>query len=371
MSERIAVKPGSNNALLDDVQKMRAADAKDMMGLTTGFAAQCREGNQIGSDYHPAYTASRPISHVVVTGLGGSAIGGDLLRSLMESVGDVPLLVNRDYELPSYVGKDTLVLCASYSGGTEETLAAYTAARERGAQIECVTSGGTLAARAAADGVSFCTIPGGQPPRASTGYLFFPLLSILQRRGLLSRSLDPDVKETLDLLDTLRDTYAPSVPTVENTAKQLALALHNRVPVFYGSQGYRGVVAVRWKGQFNENGKQHAFANVFPEQNHNEILAWTLCRRQAPRWSVVFLREPDEKETAPRIARRVEVTRRIIGRAAESHEVFAKGSSLLARMFSLIYLGDFASVYTAYLNQIDPTEIIGIDRLKTELAKLK
>lgn len=364
--------PRPEAALLDDPAAMRARDAHDIMALTTGFAAQCRDGARIGAEFAVrGSVARRPVANVVVTGLGGSAIGGDLLRSMMDAGGDVPLVVNRDYDLPAFVSPDTLVIAASYSGNTEETLSAYAQARARRAQMVCVTSGGELAARAEADRVPVCRIPGGQPPRTATGYMFFPMLAIVGGAALLDRSLDADVEEALGVLDRLAAAYGPDAPTASNPAKQLALALFGRVPVIYGSQGYRGVVANRWKGQFNENAKEHAFANAFPEQNHNEILAWTLCRRQAPRWSVVYLRDPEEREAAPRIARRVEVTKRIIGRAAEQHEVWAEGSSLLARMFSLFTLGDFVTVYTAYLNGVDPTDIGSIDRLKAELAKLK
>lgn len=357
--------------VLDNPAAIRALDPHDMIGLTVAFPDQCRQGEHIGADFTAAAPPNRTsIQNIVVTGLGGSAIGGDLLRCLADEYGEAPLIVNRDYSLPAFVSSQTLVLAASYSGNTEETLSAYTAARARRAQIVCVTSGGELARRADADGVPVCLIPGGQPPRASTGYLFFPLLAILARRGLLKRMLAAGITETTELLDRLRKDWGPETPLENNPAKRLALALHNRLPVLYGSHGYRGVVANRWKCQFNENAKQHAFANVFPEQNHNEILAWTLANRQAPRWSVVYLRDPTEREAMPRIARRVEVTESIIGDAAESHEVWAEGDSLLARMLGLFYLGDFVSVYAAYLHGVDPTTIDGIDRLKAEMAKL-
>lgn len=357
--------------LLDDPGAMRDLDPSGMMDLTVGFAAQCREAVRIAAAFAPGPVPQRPVNNVVVTALGGSAIGGDLLRCLAARETDVPLIVNRDYTLPAFVSKDTLVIAASYSGGTEETLAAYAQARQRGAQIVCVTSGGILADRADTDGAPVWRIPGGQPPRASTGYLFFSMLAALAWRGLLRRSVDADVEETLELLEDLRGEYGPSVATDANPAKALARELQGRVPVFYGAQEYLGVVAVRWKGQYNENAKSHAFANVLPEQNHNEILAWALARRQAPRWSVVYLRDPRERLETPRLAHRVDVTAKVIGRSVRSREVVARGESLLARMFSLVYLGDFASVYAAYLNGIDPTIIPGIDRLKSAMRRFK
>ena len=194
----------------------------------------------------------RSVKSVVITGMGGSAIGGDLLRTVMEAYGSVPLLVNRDYDLPAFVGPETLVLAASYSGDTEETLSAYKQARGRKAQIVCITSGGELADRAKADKVPEIEIPGGQPPRTATGFMFFPMLAVLAQRGLLNRDVAADTRAALALLDCLRAQYGPESPSGQNPAKQLAIALHARIPVIYGTQGYRGVIAVRWKGQFND-----------------------------------------------------------------------------------------------------------------------
>ena len=357
--------------ILDDPAAMRALDPRDMTGLLTAFPAQCREAVRIGSAFGLPAPGQRPIHQAVVGGLGGSAIGGDLLRCLMEADGEVPLVVNRGYTVPHFVGKETLFLAASYSGNTEETLAQYDQARHYRARIVCITSGGELAQRAEADRVPVCRIPGGQPPRSATGYLFFPALAILQKRGLLARSLDPDVTEAISLLDRVRATCGPEVPTAMNPAKQLAAELYGRVAVIYGSSPARGVVALRWKTQLNENAKQHAFAGAFPEIDHNEILAWTYARRQAARWSVVYLRDPDERLAAPRLARRVETTKKVIGRGVRNHEVRAEGGSPLARLLYLIYLGDLMSLYLAFLNGVDPTDIAGIDRLKADLARMK
>ncbi|HEV2474881.1 MAG TPA: SIS domain-containing protein, partial [Chthonomonadales bacterium] len=213
-----------------------------------------------------------------------------------------------------------------------------------------------------------CTVPGGQPPRSATGYLFIPLISFLQRSGLLRRDLSGDLADAVNRLTDMSALLGPAVPTAQNPAKQMAMALHGRLPVIYGSQGYRGAVAVRWKGQFNENAKQPAFANVLPEQNHNEILAWNLAARFGAEWSVIFLRDPSERSAGSRIARRVEVTAEIVGGSAQVIEVWAEGDSMLERMLGLFYSGDFITVYLAYLNGVCPTDIGSIDRLKAELA---
>jgi glucose/mannose-6-phosphate isomerase len=200
--------------------------------------------------------------------------------------------------------------------------------------------------------------------------MFFPLLGYLAHRRLLTRDLTGDMAETLARLETLSDRLGPNVPTTQNPAKQLAVALHGTLPVVYGSQGYRGAVALRWKGQFNENTKIHAFANVFPEQNHNEILGWMLARKQAQTWATIFLRDPEEVTASPRIAHRIQVTQRLIAQETEIHEVWAEGNALLTRLFHLLYFGDFVSAYLAYLYGVCPTNMESIEHLKAEMAKL-
>lgn len=358
------------DSLCDD-SLMNRIDPHDMMGLVQSFPLQCREAAGISPVSSAPGTVAKEIRQVVLTGLGGSAIGGDFARCLMEEVGSVPMIVNRDYTLPHWVGPHTLVIAASYSGNTEETVNAYAEAKAAGAQQAVITSGGKLRALAESDGVPIAIVPGGQPPRSATGYMFFPLMNLLMDRGVLNASLRQNVDEMLAVLQDIARRLGPQVPIANNRAKQMAIALYNKLPVIYGSQGYRGTVAMRWKGQFNENAKQAAFANVLPEQNHIEALAWVLAQKQAQNWAVVFLRDPAEITKSPRIARRVEITKEIIGSETPVHEVWAEGESLLARMFSLIYFADFMSVYLAYLNDICPTDMATLEYLKAELAKLK
>jgi len=357
---------------LSDQHARAQLDPHDMMGLVLKFPNQCREAIAVRWRFAAGRNESeaQEIRNIVVTGLGGSAIGGDFVRCLADEHGAAPLIVNRDYTLPHWVSASTLVIVGSYSGNTEETRAAYAAAVASGAQVAVVTSGGTLREKALIDGYPVAIVPGGQPPRSATGYMFFPMLNFLANRGLLAHDYTADMAETLAKLTELSGRLGPEVPTADNPAKQLALALHGKLPVIYGSQGYRGAAAYRWKSQFNENAKEAAFANVLPEQNHNEILAWELARRQAQTWSVVFLRDRGEAAESPRIARRVEVTKALLSGVADVHEIYAEGVSLLTRLFSLAYIADFVTVYVAYLNAICPTDIGAIDHLKTEMEKL-
>ncbi|MER3402072.1 MAG: bifunctional phosphoglucose/phosphomannose isomerase [Armatimonadota bacterium] len=351
--------------LLDDLGLLAKADPKGMMTLTLDFPAQCERAYQLATQFELPPLPRRP-RLIAVCGMGGSAIGGDYLRALFEAMGDLPVLVVRDYHLPQCVDAQSLVFAVSYSGNTEETLACYREAHARGAMLMTLSSGGMLQQYARADGYPHLQVPGGQPPRTALGYLFIPLMRLCERWRLL-----PDMRQayaqTQRRLVQTRERLAPALPSSQNSAKQMAQALHGRIPILYGSCGPRATVALRWKGQFNENAKQHAFAYTFPEMNHNEILGWVLAHQQATNWSVVVLSDPDD---SPKIRTRIEVTRKLVGESGPWHELVAEGESLLERLMYLTYFGDFVSLYLAYLNAVDPEAIDYIDTLKAELAKI-
>jgi glucose/mannose-6-phosphate isomerase len=362
MSDRMAV----DTSVLDDAARRAALDAQNMIALTHEFPEQCRKGLNIAMQFNPP-TPRLPIQNVVVTGLGGSAVGGDLLRVLVEDNGEVPLVVNRDYQMPAFVNDRTFVIAASYSGNTEETLSAFEDAQDRGALLACVTSGGELAQRAAHYGTPVAFIPRGQPPRSAMGYLFIPMLMAAHKVGVIRRDPTGDLQNAIALLEKAREQWNADVPFEKNPAKQLAAKLYGKLPIVYGSQAYSTVVAFRWKTQLNENTKIHAYSNGYPEMNHNEILGWVLAKQQVPNLAVVLLRDQMER---PKIVARVETTRRLFARAADVHEVFAEGQSLLARMLHAIYLGDWVSCYLALLYGVNPTDISYINLLKAVLEKI-
>lgn len=362
MSDRMAV----DTSVLDDAARRAALDAQNMIPLTHEFPEQCRKALDIAQQFHPP-TPRMPVQNVVVTGLGGSAVGGDLLRVLVEDNGEVPLVVNRDYQMPAFVNDRTFVIAASYSGNTEETLSAFEDAQDRGALLACVTSGGELAQRAAHYGTPVAFIPKGQPPRSAMGYLFIPMLMAAHKVGVIRRDPTGDLQNAITLLEKAREAWNADVPFEKNPAKQLAANLYGKLPILYGSQAYSTVVAFRWKTQLNENTKIHAYSNGYPEMNHNEILGWVLAKQQVPNLAVVLLRDQMER---PKIVARVETTKRLFARAAEVHEVFAEGQSLLARMLHAIYLGDWVSCYLALLYGMNPTDISYINLLKAVLEKI-
>lgn len=349
--------------LLDDLTRMRELDPSGMLAAIEALPEQVR--NAISLAHEAEIPGLGSIRNVVVLGMGGSAIGGDLTRALYETESTVPIFINRDYQIPGFVGPETLVIASSYSGNTEETLTAYEQAKERGAQIVALTTGGELARRAQAVGHPIIQIPSGLSPRAAIGYSFYPLIVLLVRLGLISDQSDA-FEESIAVLERQRERFGGVVPYSENEAKQLAVRLVDRFPLIYGGGGWKGVVAYRWKCQINENSKAVAVSNAFPELNHNETVGWEAPPSLTRLISVINLRD---KSDASYMQKRIDVTKEIMdGRVAEIIDLWAEGSSPLARMMSLIYPGDFVSLYLALLYKIDPTPVAMIDRLKKALA---
>lgn len=350
--------------LLDDPGFVTRLDPKGMYALTAQFPDQCREALGIVRRVDLGELTGSP-SVAMLTGMGGSAAGGGFVGALFDAQGSIPFVVNRDYTLPHYLGLGDLVFCASYSGNTEETLSAYSIAKKSGAHIVAVTSGGQLASLATADGFTVIQIPGGQPPRTALGYMFIPVLWCCERFGLLPKQ---GWDAAFDLLDSCKGKWGADVPFDRNPAKQLAAELRGKLSVLYGLGSWQAVVAKRWKGQINENAKNMAFANAYPELDHNEILGWVKASGQGvAQWAGVLLQDGTE---SPKMKARASATKALIGDQARFFSVSALGDSLLEKMLSLAYFGDFVSLYLAALNEVDPYNIDAIENLKAELARI-
>ncbi|MFH1502893.1 MAG: bifunctional phosphoglucose/phosphomannose isomerase [Candidatus Eisenbacteria bacterium] len=351
---------------MNDAGAIRQGDPGGMSRHLESFPAHLRDAQDIGRRAEISVSAEG-VSAVVVLGMGGSAIGGDLASGLLAGELRVPLAVNRGYDVPAYVGPDTLVFVSSYSGNTEETLSAYEAARARRARIVCATTGGEVARLAAELGHDRVTIPGGLPPRAALAYGLVPTLVVLARLGLTG-GVDERLDDAVSVAEDNVRLMGLDVPLERNPAKQLAAWFRTGIPVIYGTVPLTGVVATRWAGQISENSKTVAHVNVLPEMNHNEIVGWSGPRALAGEGRVVFLR--DEGDHA-RVAHRIAFTRDEIARTgAQVREVESRGATGLGRMISLVGTGDFASLYLATLNGVDPTPVEPIDRLKRTLAEL-
>ena len=297
---------------------------------------------------------------LIVAGMGGSSVGGRLAAGALGSWLRRPLALAMGYDIPSWIGCETLVLCSSYSGATEETLATYDAAKEAGAPRIVATTGGPLAERARADGVAVVPLPGGFQPRAAVGY---SLVTALEAAALCGAapSLRGEIEGAAALAGELAREWGPDGAD-DGEAKRLARSLLRTFPVITGS-GLTASVAYRWKCQINENAEVPAFASKLPEHDHNEIVGWAGAER---RLSAVFLEDPQADE---RVTRRVDVTADIAAAGAAIVErVSARGGTRLERLVSLVLLGDLVSLYMAVLRGVDPVHVHAIDVLKERLA---
>ena len=304
--------------------------------------------------------------NILVSGMGGSAIGGDILRSYALVRCAIPVVVNRDYVLPAFVNDRTLVLAVSYSGNTEETVSAYHQAKEYGADIIVISSGGKLSALARDEGFMVVEVPGGMSPRAASGYLFCPLALILEQMGLLTGA-SRDIQETAQVLSDLRAEINPVIADEGNPARVLAREMKDRIPVIWGSSAHSEIAALRWKAQINENAKAPAYYNIFPELNHNELVGFEVPGELLTCLQIIILRDPDDHE---QVRKRIQITHDIIRtKVAGVTEIETRGQSWLARLYSLIYMGDYASFYLALEYGINPTPVKVIDYLKAELAR--
>lgn len=345
---------------VDRRDELTSSDPLGMLARTEAFPDQCHEALKIAREVELPPLERLP-GLVMVTGMGGSAVGGDYARALFEAHGAVPFLVNRDDHLPNCVGLGDLVFVCSYSGETEETLACYEAAKTAGARIVAITSGGTLAERAEGDGHPVVLIPGGLPPRAALGLLFVPIAVVCETYKLLSAQ---EYERAFDLLRTAAGGW--TADGADRGPRELAQKLHGALPLFYGLGSWPGLVANRWRTQLNENAKQLAFTNVYPELAHNEIVGWLGAGRQGvDRFVVVTLKSGEGTE---RMELRQRLTEEAIGERAEFVDVIAQGEDLLSRMLWLSLYGDFVSLYLSRLNGVDPFPIDPIADLKKALA---
>jgi glucose/mannose-6-phosphate isomerase len=302
---------------------------------------------------------------IVVAGMGGSAIGGELLKDWAKAQIKTPIEVCRDYDLPAYADENTLVFATSYSGETEETLSVFLEALKRKCMTITISSGGTLQRFAQELDVPHLLVPSGMAPRATLPYLFIPLPCILQKIGI-APNMQKEYSDTVRILKQIGEENSPEIPSACNPSKTLATEIQGTIPTVYGFGFYRAV-AQRFKTQINENSKNPAKWEYLPELNHNEIVGWEEAKEFAKYFSVIFIRDKEEPEE---IKLRIEVSKELISRTLTGlFEVWSKGNSKLARMASVICTGDFTSVYLAILRGIDPTPVKSIDFLKRRLAE--
>ena len=342
-------------------------DQSGMYGLVKGFVEQLKKGKSIAETADISLDLMQGKDHVVVVGMGGSAIAGDIVRCFAVKEAPVPITVVRNYTLPAFVSEQTLVIISSFSGNTEETLSGMAQAMDAGASILCITSGGKVKALAEKNELPVLIIPGGIPPRAALGYSLSVLLVTLNRLGVVTLP-EAAWEEAFALLDEKIAEY--SDPDADHDAMAIARKLESCLPFIYSSNGMLETVNLRWRGQIQENSKMLASGNLYPELNHNEIMGWESSENSDihKKVGVIVLRDKDDHE---RIQHRMEVTRELLqDKAACWVEVQSAGNHALTRMLSLICLGDWVSLYLAFIREVDPTPIGLINKLKEELARV-
>lgn len=301
---------------------------------------------------------------IVVAGMGGSAIGGDLVAALAADHLTIPLLVWRNYRLPEFAGPKTLVVVSSYSGNTGEALSAYEEGRRRKCRLMAVTSGGELGRRASQESTEVYRLPQGFPPRGALAYSSMAMWAVLRDLKLV-----PDARQEIfnaaTVLEEVALRYAPACPLERNLAKQTAYKLHGSFPVIYAAADATSVAAVRWRGQLAENAKMLSAHHLLPEMNHNEIAGYQFPENVLKSVVVLFLRDPGEDGP---MSRRMEVTSELLQTRVKSVvHLHGVGETLTARLLSLIFLGDCVSFYTAVLNGVDPYPVEMIDTLKNRI----
>lgn len=344
-------------------EKILEIDKTKMVDNLGSFSGQIDSSEKVVNETNFTIDKSK-VTSIVISGLGGSAIGGDLLKTFLERQIEIPVFVNRSYFLPNFVSDKTLVIASSYSGNTEETISALKDALKRKAQIMCITTGGEIGKIAGENNLDLVKINGGLQPREALGYSFFGLLCSLAKMGFYELPAE-DIAETKELLKQKAKDYFLDPNT--NFPLTLAKNLQDKFILVYGSSDLHKTVAQRWKGQFCENAEHFSFANEVPEMNHNELVAFTKKNEFSEKVAVINLRDENEFE---RVQHRFNLIGRIFTQTAGfATDIISEGNSLLARTFHLIQLGDWTSYYLSILKGIDPTPVEILVNLKEELKK--
>jgi glucose/mannose-6-phosphate isomerase len=351
-------------SVLDSPSLYTQLDPSGMLQHLHRFPEQCRRAWDSSARLHlpPEYAS---VNRVVISGMGGSAIGGEFIRRLAAVDNSVPVAVHRDYGLPPFVDRNTLLIFSSYSGNTEETISCFAESLSTAARKLAITTGGKLRELAQQEGFPVLTIDYASPPRAAFPHSFVSLLGVFNALGLI-RDKTADFQEALQVLGSIAGEAGEGVPLASNPAKQLAAELHGRLSVVYGA-GLLTEVAQRWKTQINENSKAWAFYETLPELNHNAVVGYQFPPEVGARAMVVLLHSPLLHQ---RVSVRYRLTQEILAQQAVKHRtVEATGRGALAQMLGMVLLGDYVSLYLAMLNRVDPSGVPQIDYLKSRLSQ--
>ena len=354
--------------VLDNLARISELDSQGMFQMVYDWAELVEDLLQHSFEVPEQITVSQstisyiePVSQIVICGMGGSAVSGDYLRTYLEKVLNLPIIIQRNYHIPAFVSKNTLLILISYSGNTEETISCLIAAFKKSAKIVGIGSGGNLADFCNKHNLPFFPIPSGFQPRASFPLLFFPLLKILDTMNLTPYDQSA-INETISIFRQMRQELHIERPTTDNQAKQIARKLHRRIPVIWSPFG---CIANRMKCQLNENSKILAMAEELPELNHNHVVGLESWTEDNPFIVIAFRFQAE----SPNVKLRFEITKEIVGKKVDIVEISARGSNLLSQLFSATYFGDYISMYLAILNNQDPNTVDSIVYLKQQLEQ--
>ncbi len=326
-----------------------------MRAYIENFTGQLSEALSISEKIHFGFN-KQAIQNIVIAGLGGSGIGGSIVKDLVFASCPIPIIGCKDYNLPNFVNKNTLVICNSYSGNTEETIEAYHQAKKKGALIFCISTGGKLIDLAKADNFPFITFPGGNPPRACLAYSLVQLLVLFEKLGLHNLDIRTEINTSIANLDL-------QSKTIEAEALPLAKQLHGKIPVLYALEGNDGLVT-RFQQQLQENAKILCWHNIIPEMNHNELVGWADANNGV---AVLVLRSQFDYE---KNIKRLEIIQPIIKSKVETFEILhGKGNSPIQELLYFIHLTDWMSFHLSELRQVDSIEVNVIDFLKSSLSQ--
>ncbi|TFG10096.1 bifunctional phosphoglucose/phosphomannose isomerase [Candidatus Heimdallarchaeota archaeon] len=358
---------------LDDRNVVEAIDAAKQLEILSQWHILFKEAREVSLElkipknykWKGNETSYSTPTNIVICGMGGSAIAGDYLFHLLKEELSIPVLVNRDYNLPSFVSETSLVVCVSYSGNTEETISCFKNGLEKSSMIITVSSGGLLEKLSTTVGIPHIKIREGIPPRSGLPLIYTALLTILEKLGLIE-NMDASIKETIEVLEKLSKEYSIEQRTDENLPKNIAYGLYNTIPVFVGHT-FLSPIANRAKCELNENSKLLAISEVIPEQNHNGIVAWDNPSKAMNDVAVVLFRD---KKESPSIKIRIDEFKKQVEKKTEKVlEIYPEGKSKLTQQISSTYLIDLASIYLGILYEVDPSVTPSIDSLKEVLKK--
>lgn len=352
--------------MLDDIELISEIDKSNMFDTLANFPEQIRDAINIADSTE--LNSLFKIDNIIISGMGGSAITGDIMKSLFRNKLNIPIFINRSYDLPKWTNKNTLVISQSYSGNTEETLSAFKHAYQKKCKIIGISSGGKLQDYCKNLCISHIKIPTGYVPRAAIGYmLFLPIMS-LKKIGLLKNSIESEIEETLKIVEVFVETNKKDILEKDNLSKQIARKIFNTIPQVYGWKIY-SPIAKRWCNQFNENSKVIARYDVVSECNHNDIVGWSQDPEVSKKFSCLLFR--DKKLEPYHITTRLDFMRSLFKDVAGNViDIEVIGKKTLTKMIYSMFLGDFVSCYLAVLRGIDPTPVDVIVELKNVLAKI-